>query len=229
MFKNKSAFWIAFIVAFFVFWFGILLGITFEKSRIDEVKNFYFESETQISDFELTSNIIKSSNMSCDMIYQQSIIFADRIFKEASKLEKYDDSNKLTSELIYLHRRYDLLRTVLWMDLIKAEEKCGKMNVIVYLYDYIDPSLTTKATQGTMSNFLVELKKKYEDKIILIPIAADTGVDSIQILRDRYGLENTPSILFNGKIKIDDLDQIKNFDEGIFSDNRSTIKLSLKK
>ncbi len=216
MFNNRHFFWIAFVIASFVFWFGILLGITFEKSRIDEVKNFYFESETEILDFELSSNIIRFSNMSCDMVYQQSIAFADRVFKEASKLEKYDDSNKITGELIYLHKRYDLLRTVLWTDLIKAEERCGgKINVIVYIYEYVDPSLTTKATQGTMSNFLVELKKKYEDKIILIPIAMDTGVESLDILRELYGLDKAPVILINGKIKIEDLNDMRDFDESV--------------
>jgi hypothetical protein len=220
MFKNKHVFWIALVVAFFVFWFGILLGISFEKGRIDEIRDFYFESETNIFDFELSSDIIRNSNLSCEMIYEQSILFADRIYKEASKLEKYDDSNKITRELVYLHRRYDLLRTMLWMDLIQAKDRCeGDVNVIVYFYDYVDTDLTTKAVQGTMSNFLVELKQKYEDKIILIPIAVDTGVESVEILREHYGLEEVPGVFINEEIRLEDIADLKNFDEKTLKGN----------
>jgi hypothetical protein len=228
MFNNKHFFWIAFVLASLIFWFGILLGISFEKSRVDEVKNVYFDSETEIFDFEISSDLILDLNMSCDMIYQKSILFADSIYKEASKLEKYDDSNKITEGIVPIHKRYDLLRTLLWKDLINARLKCEKKtNVVVYFYEYVDPSLTTRGMQGTMSNFLVELKKEYENDIILIPIAVDTGLGSLQILLDYYGLDKAPSIFINEEIKLESLSDLKDFDKSIFSTNSSN-RINLK-
>jgi hypothetical protein len=225
MFNNKHIFWIAFVVASVLFWFGILLGTFFEQSRVNDVKNLYFDSETDIFDFQLSSQIINNLNMSCDMVAEKSVAFADRIYTEASKLEKYEDSNKITEGLVPIHKRYDLLRALLWEDLINARKKCGdRINVAVYFYEYVSPSLTTKATQGTMSNFLVDLKKKYGDNLILIPIAVDTGVDSVNSLRDFYNLKDVPSVFINEKIRLNNLNDLKDFNDSVIFKNAITLK-----
>jgi len=221
MLSNRHVFWQAFLIAFVIFWFGILIGIAFEESRVQEVEGFYFDSQTDLFDLELSSNIVYGSNLSCDNLYLASVGFADKIYKEASKLEKYDDSNKLTSDLISLHRRYDLMRTSLWMDIVSVNKKCGnKTDIVIYLYDYVDPSLTDRATQGAMSSFLVELKGRYGDDIILIPIAVDTGVESLVVLREHYNLDRVPMIFVNQNYKFSTLDSLKNI-ESILYNNAS--------
>lgn len=207
MLGNKKVFLEAFIIALVIFLIGILIGISFEKSRVDRLESFYFDLETDIFDFQISSKIIYEDNLDCDTLKSKAISFAEEIYAEAIKLEKYDNSNKLTPEVISLHRRYDLLRTILWEDLIQAKKICGNqsLNTIIYLYKYDKPSLTLKGTQGTMSNYLIELKEKYEDEIILIPIAFDTGIQSLEILKEKYGLEDEPSILVNEEFKLTDL------------------------
>jgi len=215
---NKHIFWQAFLLASIVFWIGLLLGISFEKSRINEIEGFYFDSETDLFDFELSTELVYGSNSSCDILYGESVVFAEKIFKEASKLEKYDDSNKITKELISLHRRYDLLRILLWQDIAKINQQCeNKVNIVVYLYQYIDPSLTTKATQGAMSNSLIELKQKYKNQIILIPIAVDTNVASLDFLRKKYGLEIIPTIFVNDEHEFNSLEEISNIESILYN------------
>ncbi|MBU0894489.1 MAG: hypothetical protein KKF48_00845 [Nanoarchaeota archaeon] len=210
MSNNKNVFWQALVIALIVFWMGILIGIYFEKSRVEKLQDFYFNIETDIFDFQLASEIIYGFGLSCDSINNESIYFADKVYWEARQLEKYDNSNKITEELISLHRRYDLLRTLLWENVIMAKEKCGgKINTIVYLYQYNNPSLTTKATQGTMSSLLLDLKGEYGDKIVLIPIAVDTNVESLNALRDFYDLEKTPIIFVNEAQKFETIDSLK--------------------
>jgi len=215
---NKHVFWQAFIIASLIFWLGILIGVHFEKSRVEELQYFQFNTETDIFDIDLASDIVYGFNMSCDLVDERSIVFADNIYWEARKLEKYDNSNKITEELIFLHRRYDLLRTILWKRIIDNNENCDrKINTIVYLYQYRDPSLTTKATQGTMSSLLLDLKEEYGNKIILIPIAVDTGVESLNVLRDYYGLESTPLIFVNEKNKFETIDSLKGIKETLLN------------
>lgn len=209
--KNKNVFWQALLVALLVFWLGILIGVVFERTRSDRIQTFYFDSETDLSDFETASEVVFGSNLNCLTLNDKAVIFADKIYNEAQKLEEYDDSNKLTAELISLHRRYDVLRTSLWQDIIESKKNCPeKINTVVYFYDYINPSLTTKAVQGTMSNLLYDLKGEYGDGIILIPVAYDTGVQSLDLLRKLYNIKDTPTILVNEKQKFETIDSLKN-------------------
>ncbi len=205
---NKHVFWLAFLVALLVFLFGILLGLFVEDTKTDDLYDFYFDSQTDLSDFELSLELFYGSYSTCGLIKNQSVAFADDIYAEAVKLEKYDESNKLTSEIFSLHRRYDLLRTLLWKDIIKSKKSCNNINTVVYLYEYNDPPLTIEGTQRTMRNFLLDLKSKQGDNIILIPIAVDTNIDSLNILREDYNLTITPVILVNENFKVESLDKL---------------------
>jgi len=214
MLGNRHVFWQAFVVASVIFWLGILIGANFERSRVETVEDFYFDSQSDVLDFELSSNIFTNLEFDCNTLNEKGILLADKIYAEALKLEKYDNSNKLTKELISLHRRYDILRTSLWMDLVSSKEKCSdKINTIIYFYQYRNPSLTTRANQGTMSNFLIDLKAKYGDKIILIPIAVDTNVESLNSLREYYKLNTIPVVFVNEKYKFENIESLKDIEK----------------
>ncbi len=212
--SQKSIFLQALIASTFIFIIGFLIGIHFENTRVDAMKDIFYDSETMISDFEVASGIIFDSNKSCETIVEKSVLFADKIYSEALKLEKYDNSNKLTQRFMPLHRRYDLLRTILWKDLIKNKKLCNiNINTLIYVYEYVDPTIETKGIQGAMSNYLGDLKNKFGDDIILIPIAADTNLDSLDSLKDIYNLTKVPVIFVNEKYKFETLDSLKGIDK----------------
>jgi hypothetical protein len=222
MLGSKHSFWEALIVALIIFWTGILLGVFFEQSRINDIEEFYFDSETDVFDFQVASGLIFSENLDCETISEMKLIFADQIFEEARRLEKYDNSNRLTKELIALHRRYDLLRAMLWEGIIQNSKRCeDDIETVVYLYDYVDTPFDQKAQQGAYGNHLTQLKKDYGDSIVLIPIAVDTEVQSLDILRDRYNLDKIPVVIVNEKEKFESLDSLKNIDKAFKLNNNS--------
>lgn len=210
MVNNKHVFWQAFVIASLIFWIGILIGVFFENQRTQKLEDVYSNYETELFDFELYSDIIFNSNFTCNHITKESIILADKIYAEALKLEKYDTSNKITKDLIQLHKRYDLLRTMLWNNIIQTNKKCNlNINTVIYLYKYDNPSLTTKGIQGAMSNLLIDLKEKHKNKIILIPIAIDTEVKSLELMKKNYGITTFPSIFINQKHLITELKSLE--------------------
>lgn len=216
MVNSKHVFWQALVIALVIFWSGILVGIFFENSRIEKLEDFYFGSETDLFDFELSSEILYGHENNCDLIGEHSVLLADKIYAEALKLEKYDNSNKITKDLISLHRRYDLLRTLLWNNIIENKKKCkSELNTVVYLYNYDNPDINTKVIQGAMSNFLIDLKREYGNEIILIPIAADTNIESLDILRGIYGLEKYPVIFVNEEFKFETLDSLEDLEKSL--------------
>ena len=74
--------------------------------------------------------------VSCEDLKNASINFADKIYEEAKELERFESSNKLTDSLKIIHGKYDLLRTLLWMNVIDIKENCGEIDTVVYLYEY---------------------------------------------------------------------------------------------
>lgn len=207
---NKHTFWQALVIALIIFFIGIILGIFFENYRTSRMERFYISSETEIFDIQLGSDILNMFEFDCDFALKETIGFADRVYEEAKTLEKYDASNKITEDIANVHKRYDLLRTALWRDAIKLQEKCpGKTNVIVYLYEYMEPTINTQAKQITLSKVLLDLKKKYEDKVILIPIAYDSGSKSLELLKQKYELTESPVVFINQKHKITELSSME--------------------
>lgn len=202
-------------MALLIFWTGIILGIFFEDSRADRLKNYYLDSETEIFDLNLHAKISSMNGNSCSEIMDQIVFFADKIYAESKKLEKYGASTKITLEVFRLHRRYDLLRTMLWSNLIL--NNCSKdFDVVVYLYQYDDPSIEIEAKQITFSKVLLDFKKKYGSQVILIPIAYDTGIKSLDLLRKTYDLDEVPVVIINQKHKMTNLFTVEEMEELVF-------------
>lgn len=214
--NSKHIFWQAFLVASLIFWIGLLMGVFFEDNRVTVLNSFYSNFESDTFDFDLLANIIFDSNLSCEQVNEQAIFFADKIYEGALKLEKYDDSNKITPDLFLLHRKYDLLRVKLWAEIINHNQKCSKkINTVVYFYQYKDPSLTTKGDQGVMSSYLIDLKERYKDKLVLIPISVDTNVFTLDFLRDRYNVNKYPSIFINEKVQVSNINELKKVEDAL--------------
>ena len=212
---NKHAFWQAFVIAVIIFMAGIMLGIVFENSRTSKLEGFYRSSETEIFDVQLTGNLLANTlNFDCSTALEENIKFAERIYQEARTLEKYDESNKITEDIINIHKKYDLLRTMLWINMIEFQKKCPKeTNTVVYLYQYIEPSIEIQAKQNTMSKIILELKKKYGDKVILIPIAYDTDVASLNLLKARYEIKEFPVVIINQEYKTTKLSTLEELEK----------------
>jgi hypothetical protein len=146
--SNKHIFWQAFISAFIIFWTGIMLGILFESSRADKLEYIYFNAETDIFDILIKNEIISEFDLECDIGLKENINFADQIYFEARELEKYDASTQITTEILELHKRYDLLRVMLWKNMIDFQKKCpNETNTVVYIYEYDDP-ITNKLSKS---------------------------------------------------------------------------------
>lgn len=199
--KNKNVFWEAFIMAIFIFGIGILLGLFIENSRENELAQLYATSEIDLLDVKIQSDILDLMNINCEEAIIKNIEFGDKVYEDAKTLEKYESASKLKTSLVQQHKKYDLLRTLLWLNSIKIKEKCGNdsFHTLVYLYDYQPEQLEEKSKQKVFSRFLEDLKNKEGAKIILIPIARNLNVSSLDFLMASYGVNKT-SILVDEKI-----------------------------
>lgn len=209
----KNAFWQALLSAVLIFGVGLILGVYLENSRNQDVEKILLTSEVNVADSQLMGQVIENFDVGCNESQKKTIQLADRIYSEAQLLEKYEQSSQLTDILEVVHRKYDLLRMELWSQSINLNKKCGRsFNTVVYIYQYKEPNIALKSEQVTFSRVLEDLKNKYGNKILLIPIAGDLNLDSIDLAKSAYSVKSYPTVIVNEGKVITNIDELKEID-----------------
>ncbi len=211
--SQKHVFWQALLVAAFIFTAGILLGFAFESSRFSRIEELYIESELDSLDMKMVGDALPLVE-DCELTEKVNIDFADKIYEEALLLEELESAQRFTDSLKLQHRKYDLLRAGLWLNLIKGKEKCDfSYSSVVYLYNHNPDKLERKAEQKVISDFLLELKRSNPEEVLLIPIAVNMDLMSVDLLVDKYNITSFPAVVVDEENKFygsDNLDGVKN-------------------
>jgi len=216
MATQKYAFLYALIITLIIFNIGIYLGYKLEAARIEKIDKFYLEAEMLLLDQRIQKEAFDIIDLDCGKTVEANIEFADKIFEEALKIKKFEDANRINNAIISEHKRYDLLRTLFWINSIKIKQKCNsKYHNLVYFYKYNDPGIEQKAKQAFFSKLLLEIKEKQGGNVMLIPIAADNDLPSIDLLMEKYNVDirELPVILIDEKVKITEVERIEDIEK----------------
>lgn len=215
MIKNqKYIFLYTLILTFFVFNLGVFMGYMLESSRINKINKLYIESEMEILDQRIQNDAWEIVDFDCDALIEENIKFGDKIFKDALLIQRYEEANRISKEIIFQHKRYDLLRTLFWINSIRIKERCNSSyHIVVYLYKYDNPSIEQISEQRFFSKLLSELKEKYGNEIMLIPIAGDNDITTIDLLMREYGVTELPTILIDEKVRITDVESMEDLEK----------------
>ena len=190
------------------------MGYRLESYRVEKIDNMYFESEMLLLDQRIQRDSLEFIGLNCNSLIKENIKFADKVYEEALTIQKYENANRINSEVILQHKRYDLLRTLFWINSIRIKEKCkSDYHNIVYIYQYNDPSLDQKAQQRVFSKILEELKAKKGDEIMLIPLAGDNDLSSINLLMEKYEITSLPVILIDEKVRIENVETLEDIEK----------------
>ncbi len=185
------------------------MGYMLESSRIEKINKMYLEAEMELLDQRIQRDTLDTFDFECGALIKENIEFGDKIFEEALVIDRYEKANRINKEIIMQHKRFDLLRTLFWINSIYIKEKCNSdYHNLVYIYQYNEPSITQKAKQKFFSNLLLEIKEKKGNNVMLIPIAGDNNISSIDLILDKHNITEFPVILIDEKIIITDVESI---------------------
>lgn len=185
-----------------------------ESSRISKINSLYLDAETEILDQITQKNALEMLNLDCDLLVQENIKFGDRIFQEALKIQKYEKANRINNEIIFQHKRFDILRTLFWMNSLRIKEQCNSSyHNVVYFYKYNNPTIEQESKQDFFSNLLKEIKEKRGNDVMLIPIAADNDLPSVNLLVEKYDINELPTILIDENVKITEVKDIEDVEK----------------
>lgn len=204
--SKKHVFWEALFVTIVVFLGGLFFGMLMEEANSNKVSQLYMQSEIGLTDAMSSSSLIENYKFDCDTIKTENINFADRIYEEAIFLEDYEDSRQLTENLKFLYKKYNLLRTLIWSSNQDSLDRCDNYNLLVYLYESESEETEKQATQNVWSKVLFDVKKMNGENVLLLPIAVDQNLTSLNLLVSEYGIEKFPALVINNDKILYELD-----------------------
>ena len=209
--NQKWVFLKALLVTLIIFNIGVYMGYMLEASRADKINQLYLESELLLLDQDIQREAFDIADLNCDKSVKANVDFANKIYEEAlGTIQGYEQANKINDAIIFQHKRFDLLRALFWMNSIKIKERCNSnYHNIVYFYDYLDPSAEQNGKQKFISNLLEQVKNKQGDNVMLIPIAGDNDLPSINLLIEKYGITEFPTILIDENTKVTEVKDIE--------------------
>lgn len=220
MVGSKRAFWQAFIFTAIIFGIGLMIGFFFEVSRANSAENVVSDAEISLLDEQLRNRAATELNLSCDAAVESMFQFADSIYNDASALEQQDASTQFSNRFASLHRRYDLLRTILWIEGISLKNRCGNsFHTVVYLYTYKPREVEARAQQSFYSRLLLDLKYAHPEEILLIPIATNTNLGSVDLILQRYNISHMPAIIVDENVSITNIATLEELERIVFQRN----------
>lgn len=210
MVGTKHVFWQALLSAVLIFGIGLLLGIWLEETRTTKIENLLLQSEINVLDSQLIGKVNENFDIECKIAKEKIFQLADEIYEEARLLEQYDASSQLTEILQTVHKRYDLLRIMLWAEGNKVKEKCkGDFHIIAYFYQYNEPPINIKSQQVAFARYLEDIKEQQGENLLLLPIAGDLGLSSVEVVKKNFKITRYPAIILDEKTRIDNLEDLK--------------------
>lgn len=213
--NKKRVFWEALLLTILLFLLGFLAGLLFENKRVDIIEEYYIQSENSLMDILALNNFANLNNLSCDALINSNIDFANRIYEEAKILDEYEKTGRITDKMDAQHKKYDIMRTFLWINTMKTKEICknDSISTIVYIYHFNTDDLTEKATNSVWSKILEDLKNKYGNEIILIPIATDSNIIALNSILENYEIQKYPVLIIDNKYLTEELSSVEELEQ----------------
>jgi hypothetical protein len=207
--NQNHLFWEALVISLFIFGCGILLGYFVENGRTERLDTLYADTEVTLIDTQNQMALL-GSDIDCNLSIRKNIEFGDRIYSEALLLEKYEQASQLSESLANQQKKFSTLRVSFFLNSIKIRERCNSsFDIITYFYEYDSDSLKQEAKQNIFSDTLLSLKQKLGNEIILIPIAMDLNISSVDILKENYNITKA-AVLLNKEKVFDSLEELNN-------------------
>ncbi|MEM7819429.1 MAG: hypothetical protein QXD48_01210 [Candidatus Aenigmatarchaeota archaeon] len=208
---QKDVFWKSALLTIIVLFIGIQMGVWLDSMRLDEIKNILTESELQFRDAELQTLIFEKffifNDIFCDYAIDLNLKFNEKIYQEGLKIEKAEIVNRFTPSLLLEKRRYALLQLKFWINSLTIKEKCNSnYSVLLYLYVHnTKNNATLELNQKLQSAFLLDLKDKCGNKLMLSPLPIDMNLTSIDFIIRNYNITEVPTLIIDKNIVIQKL------------------------
>lgn len=190
------------ILTILVFLLGVAFGIWVDNYRLGSVKRFFSQIDVSWNDARLLNLYFERVGETyCDLMLEQNLAYNEKIYKEGLKIEEAIDVNRFTPELKVEKQRYVLLQMQFWLNSQELKEKCNfTYKNIVHLYEQTPSTKGSLAEHEVQSSVLLGLKEICGSEIMLIPLAVDINLTTIDTITKQYNITEYPAIIIDENI-----------------------------
>jgi hypothetical protein len=89
------------------------------------------------------------------------------------------------------------------------------------LYEYQTKDINKKAKQNVWSKVLIDLKEKRGESILLLPIAVDTNITSLDILLEHYDIRDFPAVFIGENVTLTEIQSVEGVERFLPPINRA--------
>ena len=201
-----KTFFKAAVLTMVVFFVGIAFGMWMDSIRLNEVETSIEEITIQWNDARMLESYYEAfvdTPGFCDSAIQANLDFNEEIYEQGTKIERYETVNKFTPSLQLEKKRYALLQIQFWMNSIHLRDTCDvDYTTLVYLHSKNESFAIDQKVQSAV---LLDAKKMCGGDLMLIPLPADLGIQTVELVKSNFGIETFPSIIINEDIVLQGL------------------------
>ncbi len=197
---KKQLLFTSLVLAVAIFSLGIVFGWYLDNMRSNDILEIIQQNELDTESYLVEQQYIESfdKELACEVLENRVPVLNDQLGEVGHKLVYYKGKNVFEKdEFDYLQRKHFILKVRFWNMLSYLKKNCDYEGIVI-LYFY-EENHQESTNQGYA---LDDLNKEYNYSLTILSF--DVNYDKeplIGILKDRYDIETTPTIIYNDKIK----------------------------
>jgi hypothetical protein len=202
----NNTFFRAALLTTVIFLIGIFVGMWFDTLRLWDVQTMLQDITDDWNDARMQSlyyQMFEETPGFCEASIQANLDFNEKIYEEGVKIERYENVNKFTPELLVEKKRYALLQLQFWINSIQLRDKCDtNYTTLLYLHSKNDSFAMNQKLQSAV---LLDAKERCGRDLMLIPLPADIGIETIELIISNFDIENFPVVIINETVSLEGL------------------------
>ena len=190
----------------------IILLITFnlsfwvENTSYSKLRTSLESTYIDFNEQLILNEIIDSEGASvCNILPESNTNFIDSVYYYGNVIQTTEDTTLFFSDLENEKRNYSVLKLRIYLNAIKIKETCNEDYDIVLHFFKDNENREERRNQPIVSAILLDAKKKCGKDLVLVPMAMDLGIPSIDFILEKYGITEDSSILINQEKVVTDV------------------------
>jgi len=191
---------IVFILSTLLFTVGILAGVMLSSVRISDIESKITNFDNNIDSIELgflISDALKNETISCKFLQGKLNETKTLLVELSDKVVDYEAQSKIRDDT-YLETkmRYNSIRAKYWLMLEKLKTQCNNnYTTILFFYQTKNPCPACR-DQGVILTYI----SNNNPDIYVVPLDADEELLIIEMIKEAYMINQTPTIVIDASI-----------------------------
>lgn len=190
---SLKKYFLVLLITILIFVSGMLMGSYFNSQKMNDLELLQRDLTTSSFDNELQYLLIEDAP--CDYVNSTPVL--DELYELSTKLDFMESLlGPKNVEVLRLKSYYSLLQIRYWRFMNKINSECDRYkNNILYFYSN-DGDCPSCEEQGYV---LTYIRKKYPN-VQVYSFDSNLNLGSIEALKLRFDINQTPSIVINGNL-----------------------------